>query len=105
MMTPIAAPASSSERRSPRRALAKARIARNFTTNPLRAAIESSAVTATVGDIDIQVVDDASVLALAGAGAVLGLALLNSFVFQPLDMLTLLGFVILIGIVVNKGKV
>jgi HAE1 family hydrophobic/amphiphilic exporter-1 len=40
---------------------------------------------------------------LAGAGAVLGLALLNSFVFQPLDMLTLLGFVILIGIVVNNA--
>jgi HAE1 family hydrophobic/amphiphilic exporter-1 len=40
---------------------------------------------------------------LAGAGAVLGLALLNRFVFQPLDMLTLLGFVILIGIVVNNA--
>ncbi|MCB1809437.1 MAG: efflux RND transporter permease subunit, partial [Candidatus Competibacteraceae bacterium] len=40
---------------------------------------------------------------LATAGAVLGLALLNRFVFQPLDMLTLLGFVILIGIVVNNA--
>ena len=40
---------------------------------------------------------------LATAGAVLGLALLNQFVFQPLDMLTLLGFVILIGIVVNNA--
>lgn len=40
---------------------------------------------------------------LATAGAVLGLALLNRFVFQPLDMLTLLGFVILVGIVVNNA--
>jgi len=40
---------------------------------------------------------------LATAGAVLGLALLNVFTFQPLDMLTLLGFVILIGIVVNNA--
>jgi HAE1 family hydrophobic/amphiphilic exporter-1 len=40
---------------------------------------------------------------LATAGAVLGLALLNRIVFQPLDMLTLLGFVILIGIVVNNA--
>ena len=40
---------------------------------------------------------------LATAGAVLGLLLLNAFVFQPLDMLTLLGFVILVGIVVNNA--
>ena len=40
---------------------------------------------------------------LATAGGVLGLALLNTFVFQPLDMLTILGFVILIGIVVNNA--
>jgi HAE1 family hydrophobic/amphiphilic exporter-1 len=40
---------------------------------------------------------------LATAGAVLGLAFLNLFTFQPLDMLTLLGFVILIGIVVNNA--
>ncbi len=40
---------------------------------------------------------------LATAGAVIGLALLNRFVFQPLDMLTLLGFVILVGIVVNNA--
>ena len=40
---------------------------------------------------------------LATAGGVLGLALLNIFVFQPLDMLTILGFVILIGIVVNNA--
>lgn len=40
---------------------------------------------------------------LASAGAVLGLGLLNVFTYQPLDMLTLLGFVILIGIVVNNA--
>jgi HAE1 family hydrophobic/amphiphilic exporter-1 len=40
---------------------------------------------------------------LATAGGVLGLAVVNSYTFQPLDMLTLLGFVILIGIVVNNA--
>lgn len=40
---------------------------------------------------------------LATAGGVIGLALTNHFTFQPLDMLTLLGFVILIGIVVNNA--
>lgn len=40
---------------------------------------------------------------LATAGGVGGLALLNITTFQPLDMLTLLGFVILIGIVVNNA--
>ena len=46
---------------------------------------------------------------LATAGGVLGLWFLNSFVLvgtgtrQPLDMLTLLGFVILIGTVVNNA--
>ena len=40
---------------------------------------------------------------LATAGGVIGLALLNSYVRQPLDMLTLLGFVILIGTVVNNA--
>ena len=40
---------------------------------------------------------------LATAGGVLGLAAMNQFEFQPLDMLTLLGFVILIGIVVNNA--
>ena len=40
---------------------------------------------------------------LATAGGVLGLALLNLFTFQPLDMLTLLGFIILVGIVVNNA--
>ncbi len=40
---------------------------------------------------------------LAAAGGVAGLAYLNIQHFQPLDMLTLLGFVILIGIVVNNA--
>lgn len=40
---------------------------------------------------------------LATAGGVAGLGLLNVFRFQALDMLTLLGFVILIGIVVNNA--
>ncbi len=40
---------------------------------------------------------------VAAAGGVAGLAVLNQFVLQPLDMLTLLGFVILIGIVVNNA--
>ncbi len=40
---------------------------------------------------------------LATAGGVAGLAFLNLFVSQQLDMLTLLGFVILIGIVVNNA--
>ncbi len=40
---------------------------------------------------------------LAAAGGVGGLAVLNLYQFQPLDMLTMLGFVILIGIVVNNA--
>ncbi len=40
---------------------------------------------------------------VAAAGGVGGLALLNLFQAQPLDMLTLLGFVILVGIVVNNA--
>ncbi|MCR9088539.1 MAG: efflux RND transporter permease subunit [Rhodobacteraceae bacterium] len=40
---------------------------------------------------------------VAAAGGVAGLALLNLFQNQPLDMLTLLGFVILVGIVVNNA--
>ncbi|MBO6754725.1 MAG: efflux RND transporter permease subunit [Roseibium sp.] len=40
---------------------------------------------------------------VAAAGGVGGLALLNRFQTQPLDMLTLLGFVILVGIVVNNA--
>ncbi|MHA1152605.1 MAG: efflux RND transporter permease subunit [Alphaproteobacteria bacterium] len=40
---------------------------------------------------------------LAAAGGVAGLVALNNYQFQPLDMLTLLGFVILVGIVVNNA--
>ncbi|MFQ5972573.1 MAG: efflux RND transporter permease subunit [Alphaproteobacteria bacterium] len=40
---------------------------------------------------------------IAAAGGLGGLALLNLYVNQPLDMLTMLGFVILIGIVVNNA--
>lgn len=40
---------------------------------------------------------------VAAAGGVGGLALLNIVGTQPLDMLTLLGFVILVGIVVNNA--
>ena len=40
---------------------------------------------------------------LATAGGMAGLVFLNIFTYQPLDMLTMLGFVILIGIVVNNA--
>ncbi len=40
---------------------------------------------------------------LATAGGAMGLQILGLFQFQALDMLTLLGFVILIGIVVNNA--
>lgn len=40
---------------------------------------------------------------VAAAGGLGGLALLNTYVNQPLDMLTMLGFIILIGIVVNNA--
>ena len=40
---------------------------------------------------------------VAAAGGLGGLALLNTYVAQSLDMLTMLGFVILIGIVVNNA--
>ncbi len=40
---------------------------------------------------------------MAAAGGVAGLAFLNLFYLQSLDMLTLLGFVILVGIVVNNA--
>ena len=40
---------------------------------------------------------------VATAGGIGGLAVLNLFAHQPLDMLTLLGFVILVGIVVNNA--
>jgi hydrophobic/amphiphilic exporter-1 (mainly G- bacteria), HAE1 family len=40
---------------------------------------------------------------LATAGGIGGLAVLNLFRHQPLDMLALLGFIILVGIVVNNA--
>ena len=40
---------------------------------------------------------------VAAAGGLAGLTILNLFVDQPLDMLTMLGFVILVGIVVNNA--
>ena len=40
---------------------------------------------------------------LGAVGGVLGLRLLNVFVLQPLDVLTMLGFVILVGTVVNNA--
>jgi HAE1 family hydrophobic/amphiphilic exporter-1 len=41
---------------------------------------------------------------LAAAGGLLGLALVNQFVaYQPLDVLTMLGFIILLGVVVNNA--
>jgi len=43
-------------------------------------------------------------LPLAAAGGFIGLAMTNQFLaYQPLDVLTMLGFVILIGIVVNNA--
>ena len=40
---------------------------------------------------------------IAAVGGIAGLAVLNLYSYQPLDMLTMLGFVILIGIVVNNA--
>lgn len=40
---------------------------------------------------------------LASFGGFLGLLILNMFTYQPLDILTMLGFIILIGIVVNNA--
>ena len=40
---------------------------------------------------------------LAAVGGFAGLALLNQFTLQPMDVLTMLGFVILIGIVINNA--
>jgi HAE1 family hydrophobic/amphiphilic exporter-1 len=40
---------------------------------------------------------------LAGLGGVLGLRLMNLFVAQPLDVITMLGFIILVGTVVNNA--
>ncbi|MBN1829243.1 MAG: efflux RND transporter permease subunit [Deltaproteobacteria bacterium] len=42
-------------------------------------------------------------LPMAGAGGLIGLKLVNIFTPQPLDIVTMLGFVILIGVVVNNA--
>ena len=40
---------------------------------------------------------------LATVGGILALQLLNTIIFQPLDLLTMIGFVILLGLVVNNA--
>lgn len=40
---------------------------------------------------------------LAAVGGIIMLAITNIFVFQPLDLLTMIGFVILLGLVVNNA--
>jgi multidrug efflux pump subunit AcrB len=40
---------------------------------------------------------------LAGVGGILSLQVLNLFTFQPMDLLTMIGFVILLGLVVNNA--
>jgi multidrug efflux pump subunit AcrB len=40
---------------------------------------------------------------LATVGGILALQILNTMVFQPLDLLTMIGFVILLGLVVNNA--
>lgn len=43
------------------------------------------------------------VMPLAVAGGILGLVLLNLFTYQSLDLLTMIGFIILLGLVVNNA--
>ncbi len=43
------------------------------------------------------------VLPLAAIGGVLALRLLNLVTFQPMDLLTMIGFIILLGLVVNNA--
>ena len=43
------------------------------------------------------------IVPIAGAGGIIALAILNNFINQPLDMLTMLGFIILSGVVVNNS--
>ncbi len=43
------------------------------------------------------------VVPVSAIGGLIGLAFLNLFISQPLDMLTMLGFIILTGIVVNNA--
>jgi multidrug efflux pump subunit AcrB len=40
---------------------------------------------------------------LAGVGGVIALQTLNLFIFQPMDLLTMIGFIILLGLVVNNA--
>ena len=40
---------------------------------------------------------------LAGVGGVIALQILNLFSFQPMDLLTMIGFIILLGLVVNNA--
>ena len=40
---------------------------------------------------------------LAGVGGIISLQLLNLFTFQPMDLLTMIGFIILLGLVVNNS--
>ncbi len=42
-------------------------------------------------------------LPLATGGGILAIQLLNLFTFQPLDLLTMIGFVILLGLIVNNA--
>ena len=43
------------------------------------------------------------VMPLAVAGGVIGLYILNLFTYQSLDLLTMIGFIILLGLVVNNA--
>jgi multidrug efflux pump subunit AcrB len=43
------------------------------------------------------------VMPLAIAGGVIGLSILNIFTYQSLDLLTMIGFIILLGLVVNNA--
>ncbi len=43
------------------------------------------------------------VMPLAIVGGVIGLRVLNLLAFQPMDMLTMIGFIILLGLVVNNA--
>jgi multidrug efflux pump subunit AcrB len=40
---------------------------------------------------------------LAGVGGIIALQVLNLFSFQPMDLLTMIGFIILLGLVVNNA--
>ncbi|NNK34181.1 MAG: efflux RND transporter permease subunit [Xanthomonadales bacterium] len=50
---------------------------------------------------------DAAIVALtiplAGVGGIISLQVLNLFSFQPMDLLTMIGFIILLGLVVNNA--